>query len=65
MRFNTSYDLAFGETARPGPNLSNKFLKYGIGMGKIVGGVLEGPAGWANAAETAGKMISDKIVGKL
>ena len=65
MGFNTSYDLAFGEKARPGPNLFNKFLNYGTGMAKIVGGVLEGPIGWDGAAETAGKMISDKIDGKL
>ena len=65
MGFTTSYGLALGEKARPGPNLFQKFLNYGTGMAKIIGGVMEGPAGWASAAETAGKMISDKIDGKL
>ena len=65
MGFNTMHGLAFGEKARPGPNLFSKVLSYGTGVAKIVGGILEGPVGWAGAAETAGKMISDKIDGKL
>ena len=63
---NSPYDLTFGHKARPGNhNLFNTFVNYGLGMGKIIGGIMEGPAGWANAAETAGQMIPDKIDGKL
>ena len=34
-------------------------------IAKIIGGVLEGPVGWAGAAAEFGGMVEDKIAGKF
>ena len=60
-----AFDAMLGQKARPGPNLFSKFLDYGTRSAKIIGGVMEGPAGWAGAAAEFGSMVKDKIDGKL
>ena len=54
-----------GYKARPTPNLFTKVLDYGTRAAKIIGHVMEGPLGYASAAETFGGMVKDKLEGKL
>ena len=58
-------DVLLGQKAKTGPNLFGKFLDYGTRAAKIIGGVMEGPVGWAGAAAEFGGMVEDKIAGKF
>ena len=58
-------EAMLGNKARPTPNLFTKFLDYGTRAAKIIGHVMEGPLGYASAAETFGGMVKDKLEGKL
>ena len=58
-------EAMLGYKARPTPNLFTKVLDYGTRAAKIIGHVMEGPLGYASAAETFGGMVKDKIDGKL
>ena len=58
-------DTLLGNKARPTPHLFTKFLDYGTRAAKIIGHVMEGPLGYASAAETFGGMVKDKLEGKL
>ena len=64
-----AYDELFGNKARRGPNLFQKFINYGVGAAKVIGSVGEGlagnPLGFVNAAEHFGGMVKDKIDGRL
>ena len=62
---NDSINAMFGQKARDQPNVFGKIIDYGSRMAKVIGGVMEGPAGWMGAADTAAGMIKDKIDGKL
>ena len=68
MGVNT-YDDVFGQKAKQGPNLFQKFINYGVGAAKVIGSVAEGlsgnPLGWVSAAEHFGGMVKDKVDGKL
>ena len=57
--------LTFGQKARPTPNIFSKFIDYGTRAAKVIGSVMEGPAGWANAAAEFGGMVRDKLDGNL
>ena len=57
--------LTFGQKARPAPNLFGKFLDYGTRAAKVIGSVMEGPVGYANAAAEFGGMVRDKLDGNL
>ena len=68
MGVNT-YNDVFGQKAKQGPNLFQKFINYGIGVAKVGMGVAEGlsgnPLGFVNAAEHFGGMVKDKIDGRI
>ncbi len=58
-------DVLLGQTARQGPSLFNEFIDYGSTASKIIGGVMEGPVGWVDAATTFGGMFEDKWKGSM
>ena len=60
-----SFDAMFGQKARNQPSMFGKLIDYGSRMAKVVGSIMEGPAGWMGAADTAVGMTQDKIGGKL
>ena len=51
------------------PNLFGKLMNYGLGVGKIMGGVAEGiagnPAGFVDAGEQFMGMVRDKLDNKF
>ena len=67
LHYNTgnASDVFLGQKARSGPSVFNKFIDYGTRSAKVIGGIVEGPIGWAGAAETFGGMVRDKMEGKL
>ena len=64
-----SFEDVFGQKARQGPNLFQKFINYGVGAAEIIGSAAEGlagnPMGFVNAADHFGGMVKDKIAVKL
>ena len=64
-----SFEDYFGQKARQGPGLFQKFINYGAGAAKIIGSAAEGlagnPIGFANAAQHFGDMVKDRMDGKL
>ena len=64
-----AYDELFGNKARRGPNLFQKFINYGVGAAKVGMGVAEGlagnPLGFLGAAESFGGMVKDRMDGRL
>ena len=47
-------EAMLGSKTRPTPNLFTRVLDYGTRAAKIIGHVMEGPLGYASAAETFG-----------
>ena len=61
----TDYDTVLGNKHTSSPNLFSKFLDYGSRAAKVIGGVLKGPTGYADAASEFAGMVKDKMDGKL
>ncbi len=67
LQYNTgnASDVFLGQKARSGPSLGSKILDYGTRSAKVIGGIMEGPMGWAGAAETVGGMVKDRMEERL
>ena len=68
MGVNT-YDDVFGQKQNNKPGFMQKFINYGLGLSKVVGGIAEGlagnPAGFVTAGQDAMGMVKGKIDGRL
>ncbi len=67
LHYNTgsASDVFLGQKARSGPRLGTKIIDYGTKAANVIGGIMEGPTGWAGAAETFGGLVKDKMEGRL
>ena len=58
----SSNDALFGQNAQnPVGQFMNKAIKYGVGVSKVIGSLMEGPSGILPAVEQFGSMVMDKI----